>query len=133
MYCSTWIGLSPLVPKATTPSTASSTPATSPPHRMALGRVSTLVETGLATELIGTPLSRGATEEFTDSLRNEDALLFKREVPSIQKVKLRIRQVAQECLCAVDSEERIVLPPDDQRSWLLLAEVLVPFVIERYV
>ncbi len=50
-------------------------------------------------------------------------LFLKREMASVQQVQFRLRQVAQESPGTRLREERIVLAPDDQRLWLMLAKV----------
>ena len=60
-------------------------------------------------------------------------MLFQQEVATVGQVQFCLGQVAQKRLCSRHDEERIVLPPHDERARLVLAEVFVPRVVERHV
>jgi hypothetical protein len=72
-------------------------------------------------------------KESNDLLRNEFARVFERKVTGIQQMKLGFRDISQICLGALDSEERIVLSPHDQRLRLFVPKEFMPALIERKV
>jgi hypothetical protein len=53
-------------------------------------------------------------KELCDLLRNEFARILKRKVAGIEQVKLRLWNIAQIGLRALDGEERIVLSPHNK-------------------
>ena len=73
------------------------------------------------------------SQEFADQAGNCAAILLQGEVPGIEQVKLDILQIALVRLRTFGREYLVVLAPDNQRGWLVLAEVSLPFRIERRV
>jgi hypothetical protein len=70
------------------------------------------------------------TEEAPHQAGYRVAVLLKSEMPRVEKVKLQIPQVPLVRLGAGCRKDRIVLSPDDESRWLLLAEVGLPLRVE---
>jgi hypothetical protein len=51
------------------------------------------------------------------------ALSSSRKMPCVDQVKLDVGQIALVRVSAVSREDLVVLAPDDQRRWLVLAEI----------
>ena len=61
------------------------------------------------------------------------AVLLQRKVSGVEQVKIQILQISLIGLSAGRGEDLIVLPPDDEHRRLVLAEIGVPFRVERRV
>ena len=70
-------------------------------------------------------------QERPHELGDHLTILFEREVPGIQDVKLEILEIAFVRIRSLGREDRIVLAPHDQGRGLMLAEVRLPRRVER--
>src|SRR5262249_35688841 len=69
------------------------------------------------------------SEELLDAFRNKIARILKREVTRVDKVQLRVRNVALVGLRPFYCEKRIVSSPNNEHARLFGPEVLVPTVV----
>ena len=58
-------------------------------------------------------------------------VFFQREVAGIEQVELNILQVPLVGMRSLGRENLVVLAPDDQRRWLMFAEVSLPRRVKR--
>src|SRR5579859_4178929 len=98
MYCSTWIGFSPCVPNAITPSTASSVPAITPPHGMARPGFKPCLGERVAVLAIVPRTSRayGASQKVLDGLRDLIRVRLQRKMSGIVEMDFRAGNVTLE-------------------------------------
>ncbi len=72
-------------------------------------------------------------EEVPHQVRDLVAVLFKREVSCVEKVKLQVLQVSLVGFSAGCREDGIVLSPDNERRRLVLTEIGLPLRVQRWV
>src|SRR5262245_40569943 len=85
----------------------------------------------LSAELFHFSAGSGSIKKFPNALSNERAGVFKRKMACINQVQFSIREIPFVGFGSFDGEKWVVLPPENQHSWLPAPEIFMPTIIER--
>ena len=80
-----------------------------------------------ATGLFGQLLAKEASNERGDL----GSIFFESKMARVEEVELQVFEVTLVRMRPSSRKDRVILAPDDQRRWLVLAEVLLPLRIQR--
>ena len=70
-------------------------------------------------------------QKRTDVVSDRPAILFQGKMPGIEQMELQVFQIPFVGVCTFGRKYVVVLAPDDQGGWLMLAEVVLPRRIVR--
>ena len=70
-------------------------------------------------------------QERADVVGDRPTILFQGKMPGIEQVELEVIQIPFVGICTFGRKDVVVLAPDDQGRWLILAELGLPRRIVR--